>query len=125
MTYAESAPEAARNTRKGDARTGDSRPDAGCRASQVNPKHYRLHGTECIDVIRAALTPEEFRGFLKGNVIKYNFRAGHKGRASIDYGKAGWYQNALREAALNEEWEHPDSVGPEPHGGDDLKEELK
>lgn len=100
-------------------------PAAGRRDSPVNPKHYRLHGTECIDVIRAALTPEEFRGFLKGNVIKYNFRAGHKGSASVDYGKSEWYQHTLREAALAEEWAHPDSTGPEPRGRDDLKEELK
>lgn len=85
--------------------------------SQVNPRHYRLHGVECIDVIRAALTPEEFMGFLKGNVIKYNFRAGHKGRASTDYGKAEWYQKVLRAAALNEEWEHPDDIKDEPCGG--------
>lgn len=87
------------------------------KASPVNPGHYKLHGVECIDVIRAALTPEEFRGFLKGNVIKYNFRAGHKGRASVDYGKSEWYQHALRESALAEERKHPDDIPDEPCGG--------
>lgn len=85
--------------------------------SPINPGHYKLHGVECIDVIRAALTPEEFMGFLKGNVIKYNFRAGHKGRASVDYGKSEWYQHTLRAAALDDEWEHPDDIPDEPCGG--------
>ena len=42
------------------------------------PPHYRQGGIECIDAIRAALTPEEFRGFCKGNVIKYTWRERHK-----------------------------------------------
>jgi hypothetical protein len=38
------------------------------------------HGDiECIDAIRSALTPEEFRGFCKGNVLKYTWREQHKG----------------------------------------------
>jgi hypothetical protein len=41
--------------------------------------HYRKGSIECIDAIRAALTPEEFRGFCKGNVLKYAFRELHKG----------------------------------------------
>jgi len=41
--------------------------------------HYRKGCIECIDAIRAALTPEEFRGFCKGNVLKYAFRELHKG----------------------------------------------
>jgi hypothetical protein len=41
--------------------------------------HYRKGSIECIDAIRAALTPEEFRGFCKGNVLKYAFRELYKG----------------------------------------------
>lgn len=52
--------------------------------------HYRQGGIECIDAIRAALTPEEFRGFCKGNVIKYVWRENHKG-GDADLGKAGDY----------------------------------
>lgn len=52
--------------------------------------HYRQGGIECIDAIRAALTPEEFRGFCKGNVIKYVWRESHKG-GDADLGKAGDY----------------------------------
>lgn len=85
----------------------------GCEqgGSQVNPVHYRIHGSACIEVIRNSLTPEEFRGFLKGNVIKYNYRAGHKGDAAVDYNKALWYQRELHAAAVSEKWttEHADA----------------
>lgn len=44
------------------------------------PEHYKLRGLdiEAIDVIRGALTEDEFRGFCKGNVLKYTIREGHK-----------------------------------------------
>lgn len=41
--------------------------------------HYRQGAVECVDAIRAALTEEEFRGFCKGNVMKYVWREGLKG----------------------------------------------
>lgn len=44
-----------------------------------HPAHYTQGGIECIDAIRAALTEEEFRGFCKGNLIKYAWRERHKG----------------------------------------------
>ena len=45
-----------------------------------SPDHYKLRGLdiEAIDVIRGALTENEFRGFCKGNVLKYTIREGHK-----------------------------------------------
>jgi len=51
---------------------------------------YNAGGIECIDAIQAALTPEEFRGFLKGNVIKYTWRERHKG-GEESLRKAQWY----------------------------------
>ena len=39
-----------------------------------NPSHYNSGGIECIAAIQAALTPEEFRGYLKGNILKYTWR---------------------------------------------------
>ena len=41
--------------------------------------HYRQGEIECIDAIRAALTDEEWRGYCKGNVLKYTWREKHKG----------------------------------------------
>ena len=41
--------------------------------------HYDLwEGCEALDVMRATLTREEYLGFLKGNILKYRLRAGHK-----------------------------------------------
>ena len=56
-----------------------------------SPSHYQLDGLEVIDIIRAALTPEEFRGYLKGNTLKYIFREPHKGNPAQDVAKAEWY----------------------------------
>ena len=41
--------------------------------------HYRQGEIECIDAIRAALTDEEWRGYCKGNILKYTWRERHKG----------------------------------------------
>lgn len=60
------------------------------------PPHYTAGGVECIDAIRAALTPEEFRGFCKGNAIKYVWREKLKG-GNEDLKKAGWYLNKVVE----------------------------
>jgi hypothetical protein len=54
------------------------------------PPHYRQGEIECIDAIEAALTPEEFRGYCKGNAIKYIWRERHKGCVE-SLKKAQWY----------------------------------
>ena len=62
-----------------------------------HPKHYTAseNGLECIDAIEAALTPDEFRGFCKGNALKYIWRERHKGKSTEDLEKAAWYSNRL------------------------------
>lgn len=55
-----------------------------------SPKHYMQGSHECIDEIKAMLSPEEFRGFLKGNVIKYRYRANLK-NGKEDLAKADNY----------------------------------
>jgi len=60
-----------------------------------HPNHYKVGGIETIDFIQAKLTPEEFKGYLLGNVLKYASRAGHKGNAAQDAGKMAWYANKL------------------------------
>ena len=58
------------------------------------PMHYAAGNVECIDAIEAQLTPEEFRGYLKGNVAKYMWRERKKGgKESLK--KARWYLNKL------------------------------
>jgi hypothetical protein len=61
-----------------------------------SPPHYQGDGIECIDAIRAALTPEEFRGYCKGNGLKYVWREKHKG-GDQDLAKAAWYLNRLNQ----------------------------
>jgi hypothetical protein len=63
-------------------------------SDQINPEHYRQGEIECIDAIEAALTPEEFRGYCKGNVLKYTWRERHKGEAT-SLAKAAWYLRRL------------------------------
>jgi len=63
-------------------------------ADQINPEHYRQGGIECIDAIEAALTPEEFRGYCKGNILKYVWREQHKGGA-VSLAKSQWYLRRL------------------------------
>lgn len=61
-----------------------------------NPAHYDLFpGTQAIEIIRKALTPEEYIGYLKGNVLKYRLRAGKKKDAMQDIKKADWYETEL------------------------------
>ena len=36
-----------------------------------SPSHYTAGGIECIDYLRAKLSVDEFRGFLRGNALKY------------------------------------------------------
>lgn len=60
------------------------------------PPHYLQGGIECIDAIKAALTPEEYRGYLKGNVLKYVWRERTK-QQDISLEKAQWYINKLLE----------------------------
>lgn len=62
-------------------------------ADLVNhPPHYRQGGIEAIDAIESALTPEEFRGYCKGNSLKYIWREKHKGQDE-SLKKAIWYLN--------------------------------
>ena len=58
-----------------------------------SPKHYKLPGLniESIDVLRSVLTPEEFKGFCRGNALKYLILAGRKDNELQDIKKAGVY----------------------------------
>jgi hypothetical protein len=62
----------------------------------VNPSHYKRGDIECIDAMRASLTPEEFRGYCKGNVMKYLWRHGEKDDTVQEANKASWYLSWLQ-----------------------------
>ena len=58
-----------------------------------DPDHYK-GAVECIDAIRASMSQEAFRGYLKGNIIKYSWRYEKKGLIE-DLRKAQVYLNWL------------------------------
>ena len=62
---------------------------------QVGGTHYKDLAVQPWHVMESVLTPEEFRGFLKGNIIKYAMRQGRKGEDDAD--KCRHYQQKLEE----------------------------
>ena len=67
----------------------------------THPDHYTAGDIECIDAIRASMTPAEYRGYLKGNILKYLWRYDRKGGVQ-DLDKATWYLVRLREVVADE-----------------------
>jgi hypothetical protein len=63
------------------------------KADEVNrPAHYTQGGIECLDAIEAALGRDGFRAFLRGQVIKYVWRAELKHASPLtDARKAQFY----------------------------------
>ena len=59
------------------------------------PEHYNTGNIECIEAIRESMSPEAYKGYLKGNCLKYLWRYDYKGKPSEDLEKAGWYLNSL------------------------------
>jgi hypothetical protein len=57
--------------------------------------HYMAGGLEVIDILKAKLSPDEYRGFLRGNALKYLFRFDHKGTPGADLHKAKIYLDWL------------------------------
>lgn len=63
-----------------------------------SPPHYTQGGIECIEAIRASMTPSGFCAYCKGNVMKYVWRYETKGGVE-DLKKAQVYLNWLVETA--------------------------
>lgn len=64
-------------------------------SDEVNPDHYRKGGIECIDVMRAVATPEQFQSHLWLTAMKYLYRLHSKGSAALNVRKAIWYLKEL------------------------------
>ena len=60
-------------------------------------RHYENLEIEPIEVMKKDLSREEFKGYLKGNIIKYILRAPYKGQEDSDYKKAAQYSKWLSE----------------------------
>jgi hypothetical protein len=83
-----------------------------------NPRHYTVGGYEAKDVMKAKLTPDEWRGACKANVLKYLMRANYKGKHDQDIEKAQWYMDelvlALESREVRDEVEVRDTDLPDP-----------
>jgi hypothetical protein len=64
----------------------------------INPDHYKVGGIQTIEYLQAKLTPEEYRGYLRGCAFKYLSRIGHKDEAAQEVSKAIWYLMMLRDS---------------------------
>jgi hypothetical protein len=58
------------------------------------PDHYG--GRDCLDAMKLMLSAEEYRGFLRGNRFKYDWRYRQKG-GIVDLMKSRWYGDELIE----------------------------
>ena len=59
------------------------------------PRHYNTGSIECIEAIEESMSSVAFKGYLKGNCLKYLWRYDYKGKQVEDLQKAGWYLNKL------------------------------
>jgi hypothetical protein len=74
----------------------------------INPNHYKQGGLESIDAIKAFMSHEAYKGFLKGNCQKYLFRY-EKKNGIEDLRKCQWYLERLL-VVLEEEEEMVNST---------------
>lgn len=63
-----------------------------------HPPHYKQGEIEAIDALAAALGPEGFHAYCRGNALKYVWRSEHKGTSATDLAKAIWYLNRAIES---------------------------
>ena len=64
--------------------------------------YYDQGGIETIEIIKAKLTQDQFRGYLLGNIIKYSCRRNFKGQAGRDDEKIACYATMLKECPQDE-----------------------
>ena len=76
-----------------------------------HPNHYTAYSREVIDTMQGDMTPEEFTGYLKGNIIKYISR--YQGKNGVeDLNKAIWYVTKLRDVVKDMKDEQKPKVHP-------------
>ena len=71
-------------------------PEITADERQVSGSHYKDMPMQPWEVMEVVLTPSEFIGYLKGNIIKYSMRAGRK-EGTDDAAKAKHYADKLAE----------------------------
>lgn len=68
---------------------------------------------ECVKVLKAWMSEEEYRGWLKGSAIKYLCRLGKKDDAVQELNKSAWYVNKLIESYKEEKAEETPEINSE------------
>lgn len=65
----------------------------------INPAHYKSGDIECIDAIKESMSNIAYKGYLKGNCMKYLWRyeTKHLDNPQQDLEKAQWYLDKLLE----------------------------
>jgi len=66
------------------------------------PSHYNTGSIECIEAIEESMSSVAFKGYLKGNCMKYLWRYDYKGKQVEDLQKAGWYLRRLTDMVTEE-----------------------
>lgn len=73
------------------------------KAKNPQSTHYELwNGFEAIDVLKNNLTEDEYKGFLKGNILKYQLRLGKKDNVDKEIIKIKDYQAELNNILIQE-----------------------
>jgi hypothetical protein len=68
--------------------------EAPVNTSVKNPSHYDFFpGVEAIQIIRASLTADQWKGYCMGNKLKYRLRAGSKDNLQQDIDKSNFYED--------------------------------
>lgn len=71
--------------------------------NNLHDDHYKKLGIEPWDILKANMTYEEYKGFLKGNIQKYL----HRNKEGLkDYEKLANYANKLVETVKENEQKH-------------------
>lgn len=63
---------------------------------KATPDHYKSLKIMPIEYLMISMSPEQFKGYLKGNIVKYVIRADMKNGVD-DYQKCVVYSNWLEE----------------------------
>ncbi len=82
-----------------------------------SPKHYCQGSVECLDAIESMSGINGFMEYLRGNIVKYLWRAKSKGNPLQDLKKAQFYLNRMvtsLEAATREAFTEPVTDTPAP-----------